>query len=223
MPGDPDGVRTPARARMTASQRRELVLHTALTEFAARGPHGTSARDIAHRDGISQPYLFRPFPAKKALFLAVVRRCFQQMAEVFAAAAAGRAAQDALQAIGSAFAQLCQQRTLPLPQVHAYAARTDPQIQAATQAAFGELADCIELLTGLPPAQVHRWLGTGLLIAAATDLHPADKSPAASPRRPRCTPHDLRTGQGPSSYSRCPAGARPPRRPAARAGCRVPW
>jgi len=223
VPGELGGVMTPARARMTASQRREMVLHAALTEFAARGLDGTSTQDIAHQAGISQPYLFRPFPAKKALFLAVVRRCFQQMAEVFAAAAAGRAAQDALQAIGSAFAQLCQQRTLPLPQVHAYAARTDPQIQAATQAAFGELADCIELLTGLPPAQVHRWLGTGLLIAAATDLHPADKSPAASPRRPRCTPHDLRTGQGPSSYSRCPAGARPPRRPAARAGCRVPW
>jgi hypothetical protein len=52
---------------MTASQRRELVLHTALTEFAARGPHGTSARDIAHRDGISQPYLFRLFPTQEGV------------------------------------------------------------------------------------------------------------------------------------------------------------
>ena len=214
---------TPARARMSASQRRELVLHAALIEFAARGLHGTSAQDIARQAGISQSYLFRLFPTKEALFLAVVRGCFQQMAEVFAAAAAGQAGEDALQAMGAAFAQLCQQRTLPLMQVHAYTACTDPEIRAATRTAAGDLTDCLERLTGLPPAQVHRWLGTGLLIAAATDLHPADKSPAASPRRPRCTPHDLRTGQGPSSYSRCPAGARPPRRPAARAGCRVPW
>jgi AcrR family transcriptional regulator len=72
---------------MTASQRRELVLHAALIEFAARGLDGASAQDIAHGAGISQPYLFRLFPTKKALFLTVVSRCFQQMTEVFAAAA----------------------------------------------------------------------------------------------------------------------------------------
>jgi AcrR family transcriptional regulator len=175
---------------MTASQRREMVLHAALTEFAARGLDGASAQDIAHRAGISQPYLFRLFPGKKALFLSVVRRCFQQMAKVFAAAAAGRVGEDALQAIGSAFGQLCQQRTLPLMQLHAYAACTDPQIQAPTRAAFGELADCVERLTGLPPAQVHLWLGTGLLMTATTaiDLPTTGHSPSASPRRPRCTP-----------------------------------
>jgi len=169
---------TPARARMTASQRRDLVLHAALIEFAARGLDGASAQDIAHRAGISQPYLFRLFPAKKALFLAVVPRCFQQMAEVFAAAAAGRAGEDALQAIGRAFGRLRQQRTLPLMQLHAYAACTDPEIQAATRAAFGDFTDCPERLTGLPPARVHRWLGTGLLMTAATamDLRAIDNA-----------------------------------------------
>jgi len=188
VPGDPDGVRTPARARMTASQRREMVLHAALTEFAARGLDGTSTQDIAHQAGISQPYLFRPFPAKKALFLAVVRRCFQQMAEVFAAAAAGRAAQDALQAIGSAFAQLCQQRTLPLLQVHAYAARTDPEIRGRHPGRVRGPEGLHRAADRAAPARVHRWLGTGLLIAAATDLHPADKSPTVAPRTPRCIP-----------------------------------
>jgi AcrR family transcriptional regulator len=179
---------TPARARMTASQRREMVLQATLTEFATRGLDGTSTQDIAHRAGISQPYLFRLFPTPKALFLAVVQRCFQQVTQALAAAAAERAAEDALQAMGTAFARLCQQRTLPLLQVHAYAARTDPEIRAATQASFGDLRDCVERLTGLPPARVHRWLGTGLLIAAAIDLHPADKSPTVSPRTPRCIP-----------------------------------
>jgi len=53
--------------------------------------HHTAARD--------QPA--RPVPAlpgQKALFLAVVRRYFQQMTQAFAAAAAGRAGEDALQA-----------------------------------------------------------------------------------------------------------------------------
>ena len=189
---------TPARARMTASQRRELVLHAALIEFAARGLHGTSAQDIARQAGISQSYLFRLFPTKKALFLAVVRGCFQQMAEVFAAAATGQAGEDALQAMGTAFAQLCQQRTLPLMQVHAYAACTDPEIRAATRTAAGDLTDCLERLTGLPPAQVHRWLGTGLLMTAAIamDLHSADNAQPHH-RGDRDAPH--------SSYERAPS------------------
>jgi AcrR family transcriptional regulator len=80
---------TPARARMTASRRREMVLQAALIEFAARGLDGTSAQDIAHRAGISQPYLFLLFQGKKALFLSAVRRCFQQVTQALAAAAAG--------------------------------------------------------------------------------------------------------------------------------------
>ena len=104
---------TPARTPMTASQRREMVLQAALIEFAARGLDGTPTQNIAHRAGISQPYLFRLFPTKKALFLSVVRRCFQQVTQALATAATSQAGEDALQAMGSAFGQLCQQRTLP--------------------------------------------------------------------------------------------------------------
>ena len=158
---------------MTASQRREAVLQAALIEFAARGLDGTSTEGIAQRAGISQPYLFRLFPTKKALFLAVLRRCFQQMAEALATAAAGHAGEEALQAMGSAFGQLCQQRTLPLMQLHAYAACTDPEIRAATRAAFQELRDSVERLTGLlPPARVQGWLGTGMLMTATTAMNP---------------------------------------------------
>ena len=47
--GAPGGVMTPARAPMTASQRREMVLQAALTEFAARGldGRGWAARRLA--------------------------------------------------------------------------------------------------------------------------------------------------------------------------------
>ena len=73
---------TPARTRMTASHRREMVLQAALIEFATRGLDGSSTQDIAQRAGISQPYLFRLFPTKKALFLALVERCFQRVQEL---------------------------------------------------------------------------------------------------------------------------------------------
>jgi hypothetical protein len=55
--------------------------------------------------------------------------------------------------------------------LHAYAAAADPEIQATTRAAFRELRDSVEQLTGLPPAQVHRWFGIGILMTAATAMN----------------------------------------------------
>ena len=162
---------TPARTRMTASHRREMVLQAALIEFAARGLDGSSTQAIAQRAGISQPYLFRLFPTKKGLFLSLVRRCFQQMTQALAAAAVGHTGEEALQAMESAFGQLCQERMLPLMQMQAYAASTDPDIQAATRAAFRDLSISVEQLTGLSPARVQRWLGTGMLMSAATAMN----------------------------------------------------
>ena len=59
--------------RMTAEDRRADVLRVAVHEFAKRGYQGTSTEDVARAAGISQPYLFKMFPTKKALFLALDR------------------------------------------------------------------------------------------------------------------------------------------------------
>src|SRR6185312_17207280 len=67
------------RVRMSADERREQVLEVALGEFAASGLAGTSTEDVAEKAGISQPYLFRLFPTKKSLFLALVQRCFKRV------------------------------------------------------------------------------------------------------------------------------------------------
>src|ERR1700722_4571433 len=73
--------------RMPAEQRRELVLGEAMAAFAANGDAGTSTEGGARGASISQPYLFRLFPTKKALFLALVERCFRRVRDEFAAAA----------------------------------------------------------------------------------------------------------------------------------------
>ncbi len=125
--------------RMKAGERREAVLAAAVTEFAARGLAGTSTEDVARRAGISQPYLFRLFPTKKALFLALVDRCFRQVAAAFEAAAADRVGEDALDAMADAYHQLLQDRTLLLLQLQAYAACDDPEIRDATRTGFKQL------------------------------------------------------------------------------------
>src|SRR5690242_4181724 len=102
------------RQRMPAAERREMVLEAAMAEFAVHGLAGTSTEDVARGAGISQPYLFRLFPTKKALFLALVDRCFQRVQDTFTAAAGDLTGDDALAAMADSYTRLLDDRTLLL-------------------------------------------------------------------------------------------------------------
>jgi AcrR family transcriptional regulator len=68
---------TAQRQRRTPSaERRRLVLGHAVSEFARHGLKGATTQAIAARCGISQPYLFRLFDSKAALFLAALDHGF---------------------------------------------------------------------------------------------------------------------------------------------------
>ncbi|NUQ95370.1 MAG: helix-turn-helix transcriptional regulator [Streptomyces sp.] len=62
--------------RVSSDERRRQVLRHALTEFAHRGLKGATTQAIAARSGVSQPYLFRLFDSKTALFLAALKYGF---------------------------------------------------------------------------------------------------------------------------------------------------
>ena len=168
---------TPTGHRMKAGERRETVLAAAVAEFAARGLAGTSTEHVARVAGISQPYLFRLFPTKKALFLALVDRCFRQVAAAFEAAAADRVGEDALDAMAGAYHQLLKDRTLLLLQMQAYAACDDPEIRDATRTGFRELWFLAERLSGVPYERIVTFFATGMLlnVAAAMDLPAVDE------------------------------------------------
>ena len=162
---------------MPAAERRELVLEAAVAEFAAHGLAGTSTEDVARQAGISQPYLFRLFPTKKALFLALVERCFQRVRDTFISAAAGLTGDEALTAMGDAYEVLLDDRTLLLMQMQAYAACDDPEVRAATRDGFKRLWELAERLTGLPFQPVVEFFAMGMLmnVAAALDLPSVDE------------------------------------------------
>jgi AcrR family transcriptional regulator len=162
---------------MSADERRELVLEAAVAEFAARGLAGTSTEDVARAAGISQPYLFRLFPTKKALFLALVERCFQRIADAFTAAAGDKTGKEALEAMGDEYERLLQDRTLLLLQMQAYAACEDPEIRVATRAGYKRLWAMVERVSGLPFDEVVSFFAMGMLInvAAAMDLPAVDE------------------------------------------------
>ena len=165
------------RQRMPAGERRELVLGAAMGEFAAHGLAGTSTEEVARQAGISQPYLFRLFPTKKALLIALVDRCFQRVRNTFTAAAGELTGEEALAAMADAYTELLNDRTLLQLQMQAYAACDDLEVRAATRAGYKALWELTERLTGLPFQTVVDFFAVGMLmnVAAAMDLPSVDE------------------------------------------------
>ena len=162
---------------MPAAERRELVLEAAMADFATHGLAGASTEDVARRAGISQPYLFRLFPTKKALFLALVDRCFHRVEDAFTAAAGDLTGDDALAAMADEYERLLDDRTLLLLQMQIYAACSDPEIRDATRTRYKHLWEMVERITGLPFQTVVDFFAVGMLmnVAAAMDLPSVDE------------------------------------------------
>ena len=162
---------------MPAAERRELVLEAAVADFATHGLAGTSTEAVARRAGISQPYLFRLFPTKKALFLALVDRCFHRVEDAFTAAAGDLTGDDALAAMADGYERLLDDRTLLLLQMQIYAACSDPEIRDATRTCYKHLWEMVERITGLPFQTVVDFFAIGMLmnVAAAMDLPSVDE------------------------------------------------
>lgn len=161
-----------AGTRQSAEQRREAVLEAALVEFAERGLHGASTDGIARSAGISQPYLFRLFGTKKELYIASVEHCLRSTLESFRSASDGLEGEQALKAMGTAYKQLLDDRTMLRAQLQAYAACDDADIRKAVRRGFGEIMAHVERASAAPPEEVARWFATGMMlnVAAAMDL-----------------------------------------------------
>jgi AcrR family transcriptional regulator len=159
-------------ARMPAAQRREEILEAAGIEFARGGLNGTATEDIARRAGITQPYVFRLFGTKKALYLETVERCFDRIQRDFDAALKTAAPGEEMQAMGLAYGQLLRDRTLLLSQMHSYADCSDPEVQSLVRRRYGRLWEWVEQVTGAEPEQVREFFAKGMLlnVIAAIDL-----------------------------------------------------
>jgi AcrR family transcriptional regulator len=158
--------------RMTAEERRESVIAAALVEFATGGLAGTSTEAIAVRAGISQPYLFRLFPTKKDLFLAVVERTFDRIVQTFERAAEGLEGEEALEAMGLSYAGLLEDRNILLVQHHAYAASSDLEVRTFVRRRYSSLWNWIADRTGVPAVELQEFFAMGMLfnVAVALDL-----------------------------------------------------
>ena len=159
--------------RKSAEERREEILEAALVEFAVRGLDGGSTETIARAVGISQPYVFRLFGTKKQLFTATIERCMRGTLEMMQTAVVGLKGEEALHAIGEAYADRLATDPIYLhSQMQAYAACDDPEIREVVRRGYGELVGYVERVADLPPERISHFFAKGMLlnVIASMDL-----------------------------------------------------
>ncbi len=167
------------RLLSTADERREEVLRAAMKVVGTRGLYGTPTQEIAHAAGISQAYVFRLFPTKLSLFLAVVERSFQQIYDSFerAGRAARAAGEPVLLAMAEAYNALLQDPAILLVQLQAQAAASEPEVRAALRRGFAGLLDMVERTSEATPQEIQRLFARGMLcnVSAAMQISALDE------------------------------------------------
>jgi AcrR family transcriptional regulator len=166
---------TSPRTLSTAEERREDVLRAAMKVVGERGLYGTPTTDIARAAGISQAYLFRLFPTKTELFVAVVERSFKRIHDTFVQAVAQgrRDGRPALKAMGEAYTDLLRDPELLLTQLQGQAAASEPEVRAALRRGFRMLLEMAERESGASPQELQqffaRWMLCNVIAAMEID------------------------------------------------------
>jgi AcrR family transcriptional regulator len=157
--------------RMSAEERRESVVRAAMSEFAHGGYKGTSTEAIARRVGVSQPYLFRLFPNKQAMFVAAAEYCLDTTRQVFADAAEGVPPEDKLEAMGAAYQELIHadpERLLMQMQTYAAVAAAeaagDHAFGATLRESWQKMWDTVHLDLGADGEETTTFFAYGMLI-----------------------------------------------------------
>lgn len=158
--------RTATRTLSTAEERRVALVEAAIPVFAEHGFRAASTIDIAAAAGISQAYLFRLFPTKVDLFLAVSEAARSRMLDAFRQAAAHPGAdQTALDAMGQAYRDLLEEdRDLLLIQLQSQVVSGEPRIAASMQQTFRELYALIADRSGADDEELQAFFAKGMLM-----------------------------------------------------------
>ncbi|MEV8115553.1 helix-turn-helix domain-containing protein [Streptomyces xiamenensis] len=166
---------------MSAEERRTAVIRAAVVEFARGGYAGTTTAAIARRVGVSQPYLFRLFPDKRAIFLAAaehgtaeIRRTFERVSEGLDPWAAHDAMAQAYTGLTADRDKLMFQMQMYVA-VHTAEAGGDEDFAARIRAYWNELFEAVHLRLGADGVETADFLANGMLINVMLALgFPAD-------------------------------------------------
>ena len=165
----------PAAGTTTKSdERRQHVVDAAVSCFARRGFYGTTTNEIAERAGISQPYLYRLFANKQAIFAAAVTHVGGLLTETLTAAKTADNTMSPPQALRAAYSTLIADGDVLRFLMHANCATDEPVIRDAVRTCYAQQVTIVrELLDGDDEA-VRQWFAAGMLDNVITMLGLAD-------------------------------------------------
>src|SRR6478752_7759618 len=135
-------------SRMSAEERRELVLQAGTRAFAHGGYHGTSTDAVAKEAGVSQPYVVRMFGTKLDLFLEVFERAVRRIKDAFRSVLDDGPFDPTSEAdkerMGLAYTELLQDHDFLQVMMHGFSAGGIDAIAAAARSCMGEVFTTIQ-------------------------------------------------------------------------------
>ncbi|ANS27608.1 TetR family transcriptional regulator [Rhodococcus opacus] len=156
------------QTRMSATERRELVLAAASRAFARDGYHGTSTDAVAREAGVSQPYVVRMFGSKSRLFADVFDRAMRRIMDTFEPhfddVAADPENDESWLPMGIAYTELLEDRDLLLVMMHGFTSGANPEIGALARDWMSRLYTQIRTRTGCSPEQARTFIANGMLL-----------------------------------------------------------
>jgi AcrR family transcriptional regulator len=161
-----------------SDERRQAIVAAAVDCFAQKGFYGTTTHEIADWVGVSQPYLYRLYANKEALFAAAVDHVSVVMTETLLAhsPASGGAAPGsdaALDAARGGYAALVANPAILRFLMHANCAVGEPLVAGAVRRCYAKQVDTVRRMLGDDDA-VRRWFGAGMLDNVVAVLGLAD-------------------------------------------------
>ena len=150
--------------RMAMEERREIVLRESIPVFARYGFEGATTAEIAKRAGVTQPYIFKLFGSKKALFIEACERNMATTVAQMRESAGGKTGHDALDAMGLAYVErMDKDRDSLLLQMQQYAACWDEDVQRTVRTCMQEMWNMINEMAGLPMEETALFVAKGMM------------------------------------------------------------
>ncbi|MGW6376416.1 TetR/AcrR family transcriptional regulator [Rhodococcus sp. NPDC055112] len=172
--GSVESTKSPRTAtRMSAPERRELVLAAASRAFARGGYAGTSTDAVAKEAGVSQPYVVRMFGSKAELFREVFARALKSIVAAFdeeldrietQPGGIDPQSEEFWSRLGAAYGELVSDGDLLLVMMHGFSAGGTPEIGAQARAAMSEIYTQIRTRTGCTPEEAREFIAKGMLL-----------------------------------------------------------
>jgi AcrR family transcriptional regulator len=158
---------SPKTSRMSAEDRRELVLAAATRAFARTGYAGTSTDAVAKEAGVSQPYVVRIFGTKLDLFLEVFERSVQRIRTAFEGVLADGPfdpeSDDDWIRMSMAYNDLLGDRDFLQVQMHGFSAGGVDEIAALARRCMGAIFQTVKR-TGCTDERARDFIAYGMLI-----------------------------------------------------------